>query len=156
MKSKTKLRIIVLSSAITFLIGCILMISLCTYYKDFQYNTLTCEIFGVTDVESIYKNNAIKWFFQYNYRAENCSNYDTYTIYGSDYEEAISNWDYFSNLTTATCYAKKTADQCNVSMKITKWNDYLLGVLFGSIGIFLSLILICVKIWQLCGGDCNN
>lgn len=134
------------------------LIIMSSRYRDNYYNSLNCDIYDVTPIDSAVNDytNSIYYFFQYSYRAQNCSSSFIYTIDDSNYYDIIDSHDEFLNITNATCYALKNEDQCDVSMWTPTSGVWFLGILLGSLALFFDLVAIGSCLCLCVGWDGND
>lgn len=111
--------------------GSIAMITLSAIYKDSDYNSLVCDIYDVSPVESgVNRLGSAYWYFQYSFSGQNCDNVNYYKVDDYNYYDLLDAHDKISNRTNSTCYARKREDQCDCSMNIPSsvlWAPLLIG-----------------------------
>lgn len=118
------------------------LIGVCGHYEGNYYNTLTCNMSSVTPIDSSEHKGSIYWYFQYDLKNQDCDDWDTATVYNTNYNDAVDDHNRYSNKTTITCYTVKGQDQCNVFSSAPHAGDFWAGIIIGII--LLLLVLICM------------
>lgn len=141
-----------IGTGLLVLIGALIaLITFSALYYDNYYNTLTCDIYQVTPIESA-NDYRVYWFFQYSYRGQGCEESKVYTVDDYSYYVVVESHDRISNLTNATCYAEKQTDQCDVYMNAPTSTGFIMGMLLGSP---LLLVAFCALGWFIAFAFCD-
>jgi hypothetical protein len=120
--------------------GLIALITLSALNYNNYYNTLICDIYDVTPVDST-TDYTIEYYFQYSYSGQGCEESSIYTIWNSNYFDAIESRDRIANTTTAPCYAEKHTNQCDCYMNPPQSSGFFMGIFLGSLGLLISIIV---------------
>jgi len=97
-----------------FTIGCIVMVCVSSYYVNNYTVKTSCVISDISVIDSSIEHGYIIWYFQYEYHNVDCN--DTIIHYVSDksYTSIISEYEYYSNLSSFDCYYYKNTNHCAV------------------------------------------